>query len=187
MKIKLDKNIKGLSKFISKILRHEPKIINIKLDDYGYADVNELINGINENSISGKRIDFETLKYIVENDNKQRYSFNCDCSKIRANQGHSIPVDLKLKAVEPPDKLYHGTGEKFLDSIFEKGILSQKRQYVHLSKDCETAKVVGSRHGKPKILEINTKKMYEDGYKFYLSENKVWLTRKVPTEYISLI
>ncbi len=180
-----DKRIKSLSKFISKILRHEPEIINIKLDDYGYADVESLIEGINKNGKN--KIDFKILKYIVENDNKQRYSFSNDFTKIRANQGHSIEVDLGFEEIKPPDILYHGTGQKFLDSILKHGIKPQSRIYVHLSKDTDTAKIVGSRHGKPVILRIDTKKMYEDGYKFYLSENNVWLTKYVPTKYIWVV
>ncbi|WP_455542383.1 RNA 2'-phosphotransferase [Intestinibacter sp.] len=180
-----DKKIKSLSKFISKILRHEPEIVHINLDDNGYTDVQGLIDGINK--YGRNKIDFKTLKYIVENDNKQRYSFKCDFTKIRANQGHSIDVDLGLEEIKPPNNLYHGTGQKYLDSILEEGIKSQTRQFIHLSKDTDTARNVGSRHGKPRILKIDTKQMYDDGYKFYLSENNVWMTKYVPTKYIWLV
>ena len=146
------------------------------MDKYGYVDTKSLIKALN--------ITTEKLIEIVNKDNKQRYSFNSDKSKIRANQGHSIKVDLELTEKQPPDILYHGTVEKFIDSILEKGLIPKERNHVHLSKDIETAHIVGQRRGDPIILEINSKKMYEDGFKFYESENKVWLTEKVPVKYI---
>ena len=115
--------------------------------------------------------------------NKKRYELNTAKSKIRARQGHSIPVDVELKEVMPPDILYHGTATRFLDSIFKKGLIKGNRLYVHLSGDEETAIKVGSRHGKPYVLKVNAKKMYNDGYKFYLSNNDVWLIDNVPTNY----
>lgn len=179
-----EKNIelhKSLSKFISLILRHNPQTIGIKLDNYGWANVNELINGINK---SGKKINMEILKEIVLTDNKQRYSFNDDKTKIRANQGHSINVDVELQEIKPPEILYHGTATKYIESIKKNGLIGKTRLYVHLSKDKETAENVGKRHGKPIVLVINSNKMYNDGYKFYLSENKVWLCKNVPVSYI---
>ena len=173
-----------LSKFISLILRHKPEIINVKLDKHGYVDTDLLINNINENS--KYEIDFETLKHIVDTDNKNRYSFNDDFTKIRANQGHSINVDVGLKECQPPDILYHGTCKEYLDSIMNNGINSKSRLYVHLSKDTETAINVGKRHGEPVILEIDTKRMYRHGSKFYLSKNNVWLTKYVPKKYIKI-
>ena len=174
-------NIEKLSKFISLILRHKPEEIGITLDDFGWAKVEDLINGINK---SGKKIDMEILEEIVRTDNKQRYSFNEDKTKIRANQGHSIPVKVDLKELEPPETLYHGTATKSLKGIQKQGIKSMSRLYVHLSKDFETAKQVGTRHGECVILVINAKRMYEDGIKFYLSENGVWLTEYIDTKYI---
>ena len=170
-----------LSKYISLILRHKPETIGITLDEHGWANVNELINGINE---SGHNINMDVLEEIVRTDNKQRYSFNEDKTLIRANQGHSIPVDVELKEMTPPDVLYHGTATRFLDSIKQNGIKSMSRLYVHLSKDYYTALNVGSRHGKCVVFEIDTKKMYEDGVKFYLSENGVWLTKYVDWKYV---
>ena len=117
--------------------------------------------------------------------NKKRYSFNDDKTKIRAVQGHSIEVDLELKEVVPPAILYHGTAFKNLESIKKDGIRKMNRQYVHLSMDEETAKNVATRHsGKYIILEIDTKAMLKENYKFYLSENKVWLTDFVPSKFI---
>ncbi|MEM8861938.1 MAG: RNA 2'-phosphotransferase, partial [Chloroflexota bacterium] len=128
----------------------------------------------------------EDLKYIVANDNKQRYSFSADGAKIRASQGHSINIDLGLKPLKPPPVLYHGTATRFVSSIMEKGLISKSRQYVHLSADIATATIVGKRHGKPTILTIDTQQMTADGYHFYLSDNKVWLTNHVPVKYLKL-
>ena len=177
-------NIEKLSIFISLILRHKPEEIGITLDDFGWAKVEDLINGINK---SGRQVDMNVLEEIVKTDSKQRYSFNEGKTKIRANQGHSIPVKLELKELEPPNTLYHGTATKYIEGIKSQGIKSMSRQYVHLSKDFETAKQVGSRHGKPVILIINAKRMYEDGIKFYLSENGVWLTEYIDPKYILYI
>ena len=173
-----------LSKFISLILRHKPEIINLKLDSKGYVDTDLLITNINENS--NYEIDFEILKQIVDTDDKQRYSFNEDYTKIRANQGHSINVDVGLEVKQPPDILYHGTSSNYIFSIIKNGINSKSRMYVHLSKDIKTAINVGKRHGNPVVLEINAKRMYKDGIKFYLSKNNVWLTKYVPSKYIKI-
>lgn len=129
-------------------------------------------------------IDIEVLKDIVKSSDKQRFKFNDDFSKIRANQGHSINVDLKLKLKLPPEILFHGTATKNIDSIKQNGLLKQNRHHVHLSSDTETAKKVGMRYGKPIILKIEAGSMHADGIKFYLSENGVWLTEKVDTKYI---
>jgi len=120
----------------------------------------------------------------VKTNNKQRYEYNEDETLIRARQGHSINVDVNLSESTPPDILYHGTATRFLDSILEKGIVKGNRLHVHLSKDEETATTIGARHGKPYVLKIDAKKMYEDGIKFYLSNNNVWLTDFVDVKYI---
>ena len=174
-----------LSIFISLILRHKPEAINIKLDRFGYAYVDELIAGINK---SGKHtIDFEKLKNIVNEDKKGRYSFSDDFTKIRANQGHSIRVDVELKEAIPPNTLYHGTATRNLENILSSGIKKMSRLYVHLSDNIETASQVGKRHGSPIILKVDAKKMHKDGYKFYISENKVWLTDTVPSLYVETL
>ena len=164
------------SKFISLILRHKPDVIGIKLDRHGWANVNELLTGVG--------ISMEDLEHIVNTDEKKRYSFNENKTKIRANQGHSIDVEMEFKEKVPPNTLYHGTSTKFLDSISKHGILKGNRQYVHLSKDVETAIKVGSRHGKPVALVVDCNKMVEDGYKFYLSDNDIWLTDHIPYKYV---
>lgn len=177
----MDNDLK-LGRFISLILRHKPETIDLKLDKNGWANVNELIKKISK---SGREIDFKTLERIVNENNKKRYSFNDDKTKIRAVQGHSIEVDLELKEVVPPAILYHGTAFKNLENIKKQGIKKMNRQHVHLSADVEIAKNVATRHsGKYIILEIDTEAMLKENYKFYLSENKVWLTDFVPSKFI---
>ncbi|WP_433957786.1 RNA 2'-phosphotransferase [Cytobacillus horneckiae] len=174
-------NHNKLSVFISLILRHKPEVINIKLDEFGYANVDQLINGIFK---SGKHIDRNILQEIVEQDKKKRYSFNETKTLIRANQGHSINVNVPLEKKAPPEYLFHGTAEKSINSISQQGINKMNRLYVHLSDNEETAYHVGKRHGKVIILKIATKRMFDEGYEFLLSENGVWLVDVVPTQYI---
>lgn len=170
------------SRFISMILRHRPEKIGITLDEHGWADVQELINGVNKTH----RLDMEILEEIVRTDDKQRYSFNGDKTLIRANQGHSVPVDVELDEAVPPAVLYHGTAQKYIGSIMKSGLLPRSRLYVHLSKDRETAEKVGARHGSPVVLRIDTERMTADGHVFYISANGVWLTRAVPPEYLEM-
>lgn len=169
-----------VSRFISMILRHKPEEIGISLDEHGWADVDELIDGVSERY----PITMDILEEIVRTDDKQRYSFNEDKTLIRANQGHSIPVDVELEEVEPPVFLFHGTGEKYIDSIRQDGLIPKSRLYVHLSEDEETATNVGKRHGVPVIYLVRSGAMYKEGFKFYKSKNGVWLTECVPTEFL---
>lgn len=173
-----------LSVFISLILRHKPEVINITLDKHGYASVDELIEGVNT---SGKKITLEILEDIVKTDEQGRYSFSEDKTKIRANQGHSIDVDLGLKEAIPPKVLYHGTAVRNLDIILNDAIKKMDRLHVHLSDNLEAATRVGKRHGKPIIFKVNTERMIEHGYKFYLSDNGVWLTDVVPNFYVEVL
>ena len=173
-------NLTSTSKFVSLILRHKPEVIGIHLDEHGWADVEKLIAGISKT----REFNRTMLEEIVRTDNKQRFIFNEDKTKIRANQGHSIPVDVELLEAVPPDRLWHGTGEKYVASIDEQGLISKSRLYVHLSSDAATATKVGSRHGKPVLYIVKTKEMYDDGYKFFLSKNGVWLTKEVPVKYL---
>ena len=175
-----DMSLKDVSKYMSLILRHKPDAIGITLDEHGWANVDELIAGIAKDN----EFNMEILEEIVRTDEKQRYSFNEDKTLIRANQGHSIPVDVELEELVPPEILWHGTGEKYVSSIDKQGLIPKSRLYVHLSKDEETAINVGSRHGKPVIYLVSATKMYEDGYKFYRSVNGVWLTKGVPLQYL---
>lgn len=169
--------MKSTSKFLSLILRHKPQIVEIELDEHGWADVDELIRRV-------KNLDRATLEQIVAQDEKRRYSFSADGKLIRANQGHSIAVDVELEELKPPEILYHGTAERFGSSIVAQGLLKMSRLYVHLSGDVETAIKVGQRHGKPKIFRVLSGKMFADGFKFFRSVNGVWLTEHVPAKYL---
>ena len=176
-------NLTDTSRFISLILRHKPEVIGITLDEHGWANVDELITGISKT----RPMDMEILEEIVQTDNKQRYSFNEDKTLIRANQGHSIPVDVELPLAEPPEYLWHGTGEKYVSSIDAQGLIPKSRLYVHLSADEVTAKKVGSRHGRPVIYRVATGQMYRNGIEFRLSVNGVWLVDAVPVQYLEKI
>ena len=169
------------SRYISLILRHKPETIGITLDEHGWADVDELIAGVSRTH----PLTMKLLEEIVRTDEKQRYSFNGDKTLIRANQGHSIPVDVELPELKPPAILYHGTGQKYVPSIDHQGLLPKSRLYVHLSADKDTAVKVGRRHGPPIVYTVQAGKMFEDGYLFYRSVNGVWLTKEVPIEYLA--
>ena len=172
---------KKLSKFLSFVLRHNPQSIGLTLDVNGWADLDELIEK-SKTKIVLTQILIEEV--VIQND-KQRFIIKNN--KIRANQGHSIQVDLELKGVTPPDILYHGTATKFIVSIMREGLSKQNRQHVHLSKDIQTASIVGLRHGKLVMLEVDSKKMFEEGFEFYLSENGVWLTNSVGVKFLKEI
>lgn len=174
-------NLTKISKFISLVLRHKPEEAHITLDKHGWANAEQLVAGV-EARYPG--FTFADLEEIVRTDEKGRYSFSEDRIDIRANQGHSIPVDLGLKPVRPPKTLYHGSGMKYRDGIMRDGILPKSRQYVHLSEDIPTAVNVGKRHGDPVVFHIRSREMYKDGYKFYKSANGVWLVDRVAREYI---
>lgn len=177
----MEKKLVRISKFLSFVLRHKPESINLTLDKQGWAEVDALIDLASK---QGTNINFPILEQIVAHDDKQRFSFNQDKSKIRANQGHSINVDLSLKPQTPPEYLFHGTATRFIESISQQGLLKRSRQYVHLSANEATAISVGQRYGKPVLLKIQAQKMQEAGYSFFLSDNGVWLTNSVPKEFI---
>ena len=178
---KMKDQLKHISKFMSLVLRHKPEEIGLQLDENGWTKVDELIEKMNNKGII---VDHDTINKLVETNDKNRFAFNEDKTMIRANQGHSINIELNLSEAIPPEILYHGTTVKYLDDILNDGLKRQSRQHVHLSVTIETARSVGSRHGKPVILIIRSKDMHDAGYKFYLSENKVWLTDAIPVEYI---
>lgn len=171
------------SKIISLILRHKPEVIDLNLDKNGWADVEELLIKMNKHKPNYK-MDFNLLENIVNNNNKQRFEFNDDKTKIRARQGHSINVDVELKETIPPSILYHGTAKHFVPSILETGLNSKNRLHVHLSSNEKTARDVGKRHGDPVVLKIDAKGLYKNGHKFYLSNNGVWLASAFSSEYI---
>ena len=177
----LKKDLARNSKFLSLVLRHKPEAIGLTLDEFGWAKIDELLACSEQN---GRVISREQLNEVVSGNDKQRFAISDDHTRIRARQGHSLPVDLGLKSILPPDVLYHGTAHRFLDSILEHGLLKRNREYVHLSPDANTARKVGSRHGPPVILRIRSGEMHKQGAAFYLSENGVWLTELVPPAYI---
>ncbi|MFK7949072.1 MAG: RNA 2'-phosphotransferase [Saprospiraceae bacterium] len=172
-----DKTTKKISKFLSYVLRHNPDKLDLTLDEQGWTSVEELLGKLNN-------VSMEQLEYVVANNNKKRFAFNNDKTQIRANQGHSIKIDLAYEAIKPPKFLYHGTATKNINSIQKSGIIKGSRHHVHLSADIDTATNVGQRHGKPVILIVKSIAMYERGYEFFLSENGVWLTDFIPTEFI---
>ncbi len=174
---------KKTSKFLSLVLRHKPETIGLTLDDNGWASVNELLKKLQEH---GRGVTLVELQTVVANNNKQRFSFNEDGSKIRANQGHSIEVNLNLTPTTPPAQLYHGTATRNLGSILHQGLLKGERHHVHLSDNHATATAVGQRYGKPIVLHINTQQMYANGHLFFCSDNGVWLTEHVPPQYIEV-
>ena len=169
-----------ISRYISMILRHHPEKAGVSLDEHGWADVDALIAGVSK----VHPLTRELLEEIVRTDDKQRYSFSEDGTRIRANQGHSVHVDVELARKEPPEYLFHGTGQKYTAFIDRQGLLPRGRLYVHLSRDRETAISVGRRHGSPIVYRIDSQRMYLDGISFYRSENDVWLVKYVPFEYM---
>jgi len=174
-------DIVRISKYLSLILRHNPGKIGLTLDENGWADVEELIQLTNQ---SGRYLTRPLLERVVAENDKKRYAFSEDGRRIRASQGHSLPVDLDLPPSDPPELLYHGTASQFVDSIRAGGLHSGSRQHVHLSLDVATATRVGERHGKPVILTVRALEMAADGYSFFLSANGVWLTEHVPVEFL---
>ncbi len=172
---------KQISKFLSLILRHSPETINLQLDENGWADMATLLSKAAQ---AGHSFSFSMLEEVVATNDKQRFAFNSDKTKIRASQGHSIQVNLMLEPVEPPAFLYHGTVARFLQNIKTTGLQKMSRQHVHLSEQRSTAEKVGSRRGQPVILNIRSGDMHRDGFVFHLSENGVWLTDHVPVQYI---
>lgn len=169
------------SKFLSLILRHNPEKIGVALDVNGWIEVDTLLAAMARHRHPLSR---SALEHVVENNDKKRFAFSDDGLRIRANQGHSTAVDLARDRCVPPERLFHGTVEKFLGSIFAEGLKKGERHHVHLSPDLETATRVGQRRGKPVILEVATGEMHRVGYVFFLSENGVWLTEHVPPRFL---
>ena len=170
-----------LSKFLSLVLRHDPGCINLHLDKHGWASVGDLIAAAHR---KGTQITSQQLEEVVATNDKKRFAFNEDHTRIRASQGHSVDIDLGLPPRVPPPIVYHGTTVRFLDQIKKEGLTSQRRKHVHLSPDKPTAILVGKRHGTPVILPIRSGDMHTAGKIFYCSDNGVWLTNHVPTNFI---
>jgi len=175
------RSLTRLSKFLSYVLRHSPESIGIELDPGGWADVSQLIAAAQRH---GRHLDLQTLLEIVRTDPKRRYTLSEDGKRIRANYGHSVPVQLGLEPQCPPEVLYHGTASRFLGSIMRQGLVPAGRQYVHLSEDVVTAMTVGRRHGQPVVLVVDAAAMHRDGFHFYRTEGGTWLVHKVPPQYL---
>ena len=179
-----------LGKFLSFVLRHHPERIGLQLDQEGYASVQELIEKVNNTEKYRGELTNKRLQHIVETNDKKRYSYNSDGTKIRAVQGHSFHVDVAKKAI-PPAVLYHGTSSAAYTLIRKQGLRKMNRDYVHLSSNIETAQAVGLRHAKRDsdvvILKINATKMLADGYTFYIAENGVWLCDHIPAKYLTVV
>lgn len=172
------KSLTKTSKYLSLVLRHQPELIELELNENGWAKVADLLNKVPFD------LDFTTLKKIVDTSDKKRFAFSDDFTHIRANQGHSIAVNLALEPKVPPAILYHGTPTKNIPSIQAMGLHKAKRHHVHLSADQQTASIVGNRRGQATILQVSADAMSVAGYLFYQSKNGVWLTDEVPASFI---
>lgn len=170
-----------ISKYLSKHLRHTPEQIGITLAPGGWVSVDELLAACQKHSFPLNRLE---LNQVVAKNDKQRFSFDLTHTLIRANQGHSVDVDLHLEPSIPPDVLYHGTGHSAVEAILREGLCKMSRHHVHLSRDLTTAKKVGIRHGRPVVFQINAAAMHQEGYAFYCSANGVWLVDHVPPKYL---
>ncbi|MEM9413985.1 MAG: RNA 2'-phosphotransferase [Planctomycetota bacterium] len=177
----MDPKIKSVSKSMSYVLRHKPDAIGITLDPNGWVDVDDLLAAFQRD---GKRYTRRCIDRAVAENDKQRFEFSEDGTRIRARQGHSINVDLGYEPAAPPDVLFHGTATRNLDSIRKKGLLKMNRHHVHLSTSKETMLAVAQRHGKPVILEVDAKRMHADGFEFFVTKNNVWLVDSVPPDYV---
>ena len=173
-----------ISRFLSLVLRHQPQVLGLALDEQGWTDVATLLQKMNN---KGFDLSMALLEHVVATNNKKRFAFNGDKTKIRANQGHSLRINLGYAPVKPPAVLYHGTGDKAVASILQSGLHRGKRHHVHLSTAVETATKVGQRHGKPVVFCVAALKMHEQGFVFYRAANEVWLTNHVPAAYLSVI
>tara|TARA_R110000824_G_scaffold400387_1_gene607821 strand:- start:690 stop:1262 length:573 start_codon:yes stop_codon:yes gene_type:complete len=178
----MQKHLVKLSRRLSLILRHAPESVGLSLDENGWVYCQALINGILNTPGNKTIVGMNILEEVVRDNDKQRFEFNEDHTKIRARQGHSLDVELDSPEVVPPDVLYHGTSTKSIGLIMSSGLIRMKRHHVHLSLDLDTAERVGTRHGTPVILFIDAKKMFDEGHKFYVTANGVWLTDHVPTD-----
>ena len=178
----MSKSQNRLSRTLSLVLRHDPGVIGLILDDYGWARIDELLDCLNR---KGKRVDRDLLEKIVAEGDSRRFRISEDGKRVRANQGHSILIELNFEKKAPPQWLYHGTASRFIAAIEHEGLQKQSRHHVHLSGDQETARKVGVRHGKPVVLEVAAQLMVSHGYQFFQSENGVWLVDEVPPDYLN--
>lgn len=181
----MSKQLSEVSKFLSYVLRHQPDAIGITLDLEGWTDIAALIAAATND---GKQLDRDLIQTVVTTSDKKRFAISEDGLRIRAVQGHSTEsVDINYVEKVPPEFLYHGTATRFMEAIRKEGLLPGSRQYVHLSHDEQTALAVGQRHGKPVVLKLEALRMHQQGFKFYQSENGVWLVNDVPAEQLNSI
>jgi putative RNA 2'-phosphotransferase len=176
-----EKRLTRISKFLSKHLRHAPHEIGLQLQSGGWVEIEELLDACAKHGLPISRAD---LDEVVTRNDKQRFSFDQSSTRIRANQGHSVEVDLQLSAQTPPDVLYHGTAAHIAPHVWRDGLQKMRRHHVHLSRDIQTARKVGARHGKPLVFEVDAKTMSAEGFEFFVSDNGVWLTNEVPPQYL---
>lgn len=179
-----EKETKHISKTLSLILRHQPELAKLTLQTGGWVNIDDLLSGM---AGMNKPITRDQLAYVVSNNDKKRFTISEDGTRIRAAQGHSVRIESDLLPVDPPIYLFHGTAEKNLAAILREGLKPMSRMHVHLSADISTARKVGARHGKPVILELDTKAMAENGQSFYQADNGVWLTGPVSPDYLSKV
>jgi len=178
-----DKQKKQISKFLSLVLRHQPELISITLDQNGFVPVDELLSSMAKHR-RGHQVSLEQLKEVVDTNDKQRFEFDDSGLKIRARQGHSVEIDHGLEPTEPPEFLLHGTATRVLGLVREGGLKKMNRHHVHMHLDDRTAVDVGGRHGKPVLLKIRAAEMHQQGYEFFVTANDVWLTDHVPPQFI---
>ncbi len=171
----------SISKFLSLVLRHQPGAVGLTLDESGWVSVDELLRAFATHGKPLTRADFDD---IVARSDKRRFALSPDRSMVRANQGHSVQIDLALLATLPPNVLFHGTVERYLPAIRVQGLVKGQRHHVHLSASRELAIIVGKRRGEPYVLEIDARGMVASGLVFYRSENDVWLTDHVPARFL---
>jgi putative RNA 2'-phosphotransferase len=185
IKVKLDeRKLVKISKYLSRHLRHQPERLGLSLADGGWAAVEDLLKACARHKFP---VSLDELKEVVEKNDKMRFSFDASGEKIRANQGHSVEIDLKLEPQTPPETLFHGTAQRNADSIKNHGLLKMARHHVHLSTDLETARHVGARHGKPLVFKIDTAAMSKENFEFFVSANGVWLVERVPARFLRII
>ncbi len=179
-----ERKLVKISKYLSKHLRHQPERLGLSLEDGGWVSVEDLLKACDRHNFS---VSLAELKEVVEKNDKGRFSFDASGENIRANQGHSVIVDLRLEARIPPETLFHGTAQRNADSIKEHGLLKMARHHVHLSTDTETARQVGARHGKPLIFRVDAAVMQAENFEFFLSSNGVWLVEQVPPKFLTAL
>ncbi|HKT38938.1 MAG TPA: RNA 2'-phosphotransferase [Ktedonobacterales bacterium] len=184
MEVMEEKRLVKLSKYLSRHLRHQPEALGLTLDPGGWVAVDALLVAMRRNGVAISRADLEE---IVARNNKQRFAFDESGQRIRANQGHSVLVDLQLTPLPPPDALYHGTSRDVIGAILRDGLRKMRRHHVHLTDDIATAVKVGRRHGEPVVFRVEAAAMAGDGFQFYRSENGVWLTESVPPRYLRIL